>query len=59
MHQWGAFLWWIAETLGLAEDSGMAGGIIIFALGGYVVWAYVFFVIAYLGLKQFWIDEYH
>ncbi|WP_428818664.1 hypothetical protein [Microbulbifer sp. MCCC 1A16149] len=55
----GALLLWIAEALGLVVDSGMAGGIIIFALGGFVVWAYIFFVIAHMVINRIRSGRHH
>lgn len=47
----GAGLVWLAEYFGFIADSGMAGGFVMFAFGGFVLWFILFTLLSSLLIK--------
>ena len=55
----GAGLLWVIEKVGLVSDPGMGGGILIFALGGYVLWVAIFSLVSFFAINKYVASKNH
>lgn len=55
----GAAMLWVIESLGIVTDPGMGGGILIFSLGGFVVWFCIFTFISYIAINKYVQAKHH